>query len=166
LNAPYTVTAVSGVLIWVPLGWLLGNCEIKKSTKCFIYIMAMLGVMLHIFGTYYLSMDAGEIVQTYKGYQNLPSVMYSVGIFVFLKDLGGRIMSPNGMLTKIVYFMGRYTFAIYLMQFVLLTLFPQLPFVDTTSMIYRLGAPFILIPIIICITFFMRRIPIIKYIVP
>jgi surface polysaccharide O-acyltransferase-like enzyme len=166
LNTPYTVTVVSGVLIWVPLGWLLHNCEMKKGTKYIIYILAVLGLVFHIFGTYYLSIEAGEIVNTYKGFQNAPCLMYSVGIFIFLKDVGTRIMSKDNVLSRGIKFIGKYTFAIYLMQFILLGLFSHLLHVDTKSIIYRLGAPFIMIPIIICITYFMRKIPILKHIVP
>jgi surface polysaccharide O-acyltransferase-like enzyme len=166
LNTPYSVTVVSDVLIWVPLGWLLHNCEMKQRTKYIIYILAMLGLGCHIFGTYNLSIKAGEIVKTYKGFQNAPSLLYSVGIFIFLKDIGTRIMSQDNVMARIIKFIGKYTFAIYLMQFLLLTMFSSLSCIDTKSIIYRLGAPFIMIPIIICITYFMRKIPILKHIVP
>ena len=39
-------------------------------------------VKTYISWNLWLSMVAGEIVRTYKGYVNLPTTLYSVGIFV------------------------------------------------------------------------------------
>lgn len=164
LNAPYNITVVSGALIWPPLGWLLHNNELKKKHKVVIYLLAILGLIMHIVGTYTLSIREGYIVRTYKGYQNVPSILYSVGIFVLLKDIGNAIM--HGKVKKFISWLGNYTFPIYLMQFILLDLFSRLPFIDTHSIVYRLGTPFVMIPIIIFITWIMRKIPIIKRIVP
>ena len=60
---------------------------------------------MHIIGTYKLSMDAGKIIDTYKGYTNIPCIMYSVAIFVLLKDIGNRITNY-----KIINVIGKYTF--------------------------------------------------------
>ena len=164
LNTPYNVPVASGALIWLPLGWLLHNCEIKKWHKGLIYALAVLGLSMHIWGTYVLSMEAGKIVSTYKGYQNVPCVLYSVGVFVLLKDIGTRVM--HGKIAKLLRRMGRYTFPVYMMQFVLLDAVRFLPFINTKSLLYRLGAPFVMIPIIMAITWCMRKIPVIKKIVP
>lgn len=164
LNTPYSITVVSGALIWPPLGWLLHNCELKNRHKILVYILAICGLIMHIEGTYILSIREGQIISTFKGYQNVPCVLYSVGIFILLKDIGNAIMHGN--IERFVKWIGSYTFPIYMMQFILLDLFPHLPFVNTYSIIYRLGAPFIMIPIIIAITWVMRTIPIIRRIVP
>lgn len=165
LNSPYSVIVVSGVLIYPLLGWLLHNCEVKKWHKAIIYILSILGLLMHIIGTYILSMEAGEIIRTYKGYQNVPCVLYSIGIFVLLRDIGSWIMRGKKF-SKVIHWIGEYTFPIYMMQFMLLDIFPYIPFVNTKSIIYRLGAPFVMIPIIIAITSCIRKIPIVKNIVP
>ena len=162
LNIPYTVPVVSGCLIWAPLGWLLHNCELKTHHKVIVYILAIIGLLLHIVGTYILSIEAGSIVQTYKGYQNVPCVLYSIGVFVFLKDIGRKIMDLK--IGRFIRLLGSYTFPIYLMQFVLLDLGNH--FFNTTSIFYRLGAPFIMIAIMIAVTFIMRKIPLLRRIVP
>lgn len=164
ITTPYVVIAVSGVLLWPPLGWLLHNCELSRKQKVLIYSISVLGLLIHITGTYYLSMKAGHVVKVFKGYQNVPSVLYSVGVFVFLKDIGNKIM--DGKAATFINWFSKYTFPIYLMQFILLDRLPRLPFVDTHSVIYILGAPFVIIPIIILITWCMRKVPGLKVILP
>jgi surface polysaccharide O-acyltransferase-like enzyme len=164
INTPYSVTVVSGVMIWIPLGWLLHNCELKRWHKLCIYMVALVGFLLHVCGTYVLSMEAGEVVRTYKGYLNAPSVMYAVGVFVFFKDIGTKLMEKDNKLTKLITMLSRYTFSIYLLQFVLLDIFQK--YVNTKSLWYRLGAPYVMIPIIICVTWCIRKIPIIRRLVP
>lgn len=164
LNTPYKVIAASDVLIWIPLGWLLHYCELGKKAKAVIYVLAISGLLMHIIGTYVLSMQSGKIVGTYKGYENVPSVLYSAGMFIFLKDIGQKVMRGNG--RRFFLWLGAYTFPIYLMQFILLDYLPRLSFVNTYSMVYRLGAPFVIIPIIIVVTWCMRKVPILRWIVP
>ena len=164
ITTPYIVIAVSGVLLWPPLGWLLHTCELSRKQKALIYSISAFGLLVHITGTYYLSMKAGHVVKVFKGYQNVPSVLYSVGVFVFLKDIGNRIM--EGKAAAFINWFSKYTFSIYLMQFILLDRLPMLPFVDTHSVFYMLGAPFAIIPIIILVTWCLRKIPGLKVILP
>ncbi len=165
LTIPYTVTVVSGRLIWVPLGWLLHHCRLKKSDKRAVYMLAAVGLLIRIVGTYELSMQAGHVVKTFTGYERVPCILYSAGIFVFLKDFGNYIMQ-KAEVKRFFDFIRKYTFAVYLMQFIFIDLAYKLPFVKTRSIIYRLGAPFIIIPIIIGITYVLRKIPVVKMIVP
>lgn len=165
LNTPYTVIVVSGSLIWIPLGWLLHKSEMSRKCKMVVYLFAFFGLLMHIIGTQVLSIQAGEIVKTFKGYENVPCILYSVGVFVFLKDMGNKVMNYKKFSIFVKWF-DKYTFSIYLMQFIFLDTFPMLPFVHTKTLTYRLGAPFVIIPIIIGITWLMRKIPVLKKIVP
>ena len=164
LSFPYRVNVVTGVLIWPPLGWLLDSIDFRKIQRIIIYLLSFSGLLIHMIGTYVLSMQKGEIVGTFKGYQNFPSVFYAVGVYILLKEIGKKIMVSK--FANFINWIGKYTFSIYLLQFLFLHAFPRLPFVNTRSIVYRLGAPFIIIPIIIVMTFCLRKIPYIKMIVP
>ena len=61
------------------------------------------GLLIHIIGTQILSIKAGEIVSVYKGYTNLPCVLYSVAVFVFLKDLGS-VLTRTKIISKMISF--------------------------------------------------------------
>jgi membrane-bound acyltransferase YfiQ involved in biofilm formation len=67
---------------------------------------------------------------------------------------------------KIVGKLKDYTFAIYLLHsFVMDTLILIFDF-NTKSILYRLGMPFIIIPICMVLTFIIRKIKFLKKIVP
>lgn len=161
LYLPITVLVASGYLIYPLLGYLIDEKEFTKKQKTIIYIVGIIGLLMHIIGTYKLSMDAGQIIDTYKGYTNIPCIMYSVAIFVLLKDIGNKITNY-----KIINIIGKYTFPIYLMHWYVLRILVKIFSIDTHSLLYRLGAPFIIVPICMLITFVLRKIPLIKKTVP
>ena len=165
LNIMLNVSTLGGFLIWPLLGWVLHNYEFKKWHKAIIYVVAFSGLMLHICGTYFLSVKVGHVDTTYKGYENVPSLLYAVGVFVFLKDVGRWVMARE-LPAKFVKVLGRYAFEIYLLQFILLDAAIRIPAIDRNSLLYRLGAPFVMIPIIMAFTWCLRKIPVVRRIVP
>ena len=121
---------------------------------------------MHIIGTYYLSIKEGEIIQAFKGYTNVPAILYATGIFIFFKDYGNKIMKK---ISKIINFLSKYTFSTYLIHFFImdiLTILLKKINILNTSLLYRLLGPFIVIPIAILITIILRKIKVVKNIVP
>lgn len=165
LNTFFHIPVLVSYFIWPLLGWLLHNCEIKKWQKVIIYILGLSGLVLHICGSYVLSIETNHVVGTFKGYENVPSVLYAIGIFVMLKDVGTWIMKKEK-LSRFVKMLGKYAFEIYLLQFILLDLAGTIPEIDRTSLAYRLGGPFVMIPIIMIFTWVVRKIPVLRNIVP
>lgn len=165
INWPYSVGVVSGYLIWIVAGVLLYWYPPKKNVKCIIVCLGIIGLLMHIIGTYKLSIIAGSIVQTYKGYNNLPCFLYSLGIFIIFIEIGKKIMNIE-ILNKIIKFLGKYTFAFYLMHWYIMDILKNMLNIDTRSIIWRLGAPFIIEIIVILITYILRNIPFVNKIVP
>ena len=138
-----------------------------------ISLLAFAGLLLQITGTYRLSMNAGELIDTYKGYNNVPCVLYSLGIFVFFRNYGNKIMS--GFIGNIIGKISKYTFGIYLIHIYIVSYLPSLislifgnieVYSITTSLLYRITAPFVIVAICILIIFLLRKIPAIRHIVP
>ena len=165
LNVFLNVPVQASFLIWPLVGWLLHNCEIRRWQKVVIYMLGMFGLGMHLCGTYVLSVEANHIVGTFKGYENLPSVLYAISVFVLLKDVGTWVMKQER-LAKIVKMLGTYAFEVYLLQFILLDRAAAIPAIDRTSIVYRLGAPFVMIPIIMLFTWCLRKIPVVRKVVP
>lgn len=161
LKLPINVLVVSGYLLYPLIGYIIDKKEFTKKQKIIIYVLGILGFLMHIIGTYKLSINAGQIVDTYKGYTNIPCLMYSVAIFILFKDIGSKISNY-----KIVYFIGKYTFPIYLMHWYILRILVKLFSFNTYSLLYRLGIPIVIVTICIIITYIIRKIPILKKIVP
>ena len=160
-NNSLIVSVGSGYILYVVLGYLISHYDISIKQRYVIYIFAIIGLFLHVFGTYYLSMIHGEIIQTFKGYLNVPCVLYSIGIFTFFK-----YQNFNRLRKIKVIKLSQYSFSIYLMHYyvidIITTIFP----INTLSIIYRLFAPIIIIFVCIMISLVIRKIPYLKNILP
>lgn len=165
---PFSVSVISGYLFYVILGAYLSHYEIPKYAVYAIYGLSILGLALHMVGTYVLSMDQGKIVTTFKDYTRLPCIMYSGGIFLFFMRNSDKIM--KGKVERIFQFLSKYTFALYLMHYyimdVLSHIFKVYLNIPTTSLIYRLGTPVIIVIIVLIITAVIRKIKFLRWIVP
>ena len=154
---PIVIVVGSGYLLYLILGYLFNRLVFSKRTKRLIYLLAFLGLLLHICGTYFLSMEAGKIIRTYKGYNNVPCIMYSLGIFLFIKENVHWLSTESirGGLNRL----KDYTFAIYLLHWFVMSTLVRAFHIDTHSIVYRVGGIFLVSIICVCITWVIRKIP-------
>ena len=120
---------------------------------------------MHIIGTYTLSVSAGSIQSLYKGYCNVPCVLYTFGLFVFLKDASEWISKVNW-LKKIIEIMGKYSFPVYLIHWFIIRALNDAVTIDTKSILYRLLIPYGIYIAIMLFVWCLRKIPGLRKIVP
>ena len=159
----YCVFVCSGYMFYVLVGYIINNNEIDKKVRMVIYLFSILGLVTHILGTYFLSIDANTVIRTYKGYNNLPCVLYSIGVFVFVKSITIKL---NAKLISLFEFLSRYTFGVYLIHIFVIRGFEKFFIIDNTNIIYRLVSPFIYFTICVTSSYFIKKIPLLKRIVP
>jgi len=160
LNVPF-----STLCIYIFIGYYIDNYQIKKKYRYGIYLLALWGLLIHITGTWFSSINAGEIVHTYKGYTNLPCILYSSGIFLLFKTLDAKRCMK--ILNKIFCPFYGTTLGIYLMHWYLLDqVLKNIKILTPFSYTYRiLGA----ISVFVAAAFlsrFVQKIPVLNKIVP
>lgn len=165
-NFVYTVPfdIGNGFLIYALIGYLISKNEVSIYWRIISYICSLIGFALHIVGTYIVSVNAGCITATFQGYTNLPCFLSSIGVFVFIKQIGAKI--KNQKMIDIIEWLSSYTFPVYLIHFYVICFIIQKLFLETHSLWYRLGTPFLTFAICIAFTWLIRKIPIIKKILP
>ncbi len=162
ISFPLSIYVVNSHLIFILIGYLLANYECHKKWKTFIYFAAIVAFLIHMIGTYILSMNAGTSVKTFK--HIAISAPYASAIFLLGKTYGNKLM--DGVIGSFVNYIKGYTFSIYMLHwFIIRTLNYLYPF-NVTSILYRLGMPFVIIPLCILMTNLLRKIPVIRYFVP
>ena len=161
LVLPINVIVVSGYLIYPLLGYLLDKKDFNRKERIIIYILGIVGLLMHIIGTYKLSMDAGKIVETYLGYTNIPCVLYSIGVFIFIKNISGKITKYD-----MVNFIGKYTFPIYLMHWYFWRIIVKSMNLNIYNIFVRMFLPFVIIFACVLVTNIIRKISLIKKILP
>ena len=159
----YQLIVGSGYIIYILIGYLLKNCDIRFKYRCLIYLAGAIGLCMHIFGTYYLSSQSDSINTKYKGYCNLPCLLYSVAVFVFAKYLSQKI--SERIMNVFAYF-SRYTFGIYLVHIFIIRGAEMIFNIDITSIAYRLLAPIPVFLAAFCFCWIIKRFSFLKIIIP
>lgn len=165
INFSISLTIGSGALFYTLSGYLLHKYELSRKQIWILYLLSIAGLIMHLVGTYTLSMAAGEIIKTYKGFFNLPSTLYSIGFFVFIKYDLVKIMK-FGYINKIVNFLNPYTFGIYLVHWYVIKSLIKIFNIEVTSIVFRLIGPFVVILISVSLIYLIRKIPVISKIIP
>lgn len=163
-NQSLIISVGSGYIMYVIFGYLISHYDIPKKLRCLIYLLSISALLLHIFGTYFLSITNGYIVQTFKGYLNTPCVLYSIGVFVYFKY--NKFLCNNIIVNKLFDFINQYTFSTYLIHYFVINILTIILTINIFSIKYRLVFPFIYMAICILITNILRKIPYLKNIVP
>ena len=110
---PFHIDVVSGYLLYILLGYLITHVDFSRRIRYFVYACGFAGLLAHILGTYILSWEAGKIIDTFKGYNNLPCVFYSLAVFLLVKECAEKM--PR-CIERLVNFLDKYTFSIYILH--------------------------------------------------
>lgn len=151
-------------LLYVLLGYLIDRSVLKKKTRRLIYTAGIVGLLVHIFGTWYLSYQTGAISGTFKGYLNVPCILYSAAIFTFFQHIDAKKIPENVM--RLVSKIAPTTFGIYLMHWYVMNLFLHITGVDPHNIVYRLGGGVLIFAMTGLLTFVLSKVPIIKRVIP
>ncbi len=163
-NWDLQIGVTSGYLFYVIVGYLLHNYTLEKKWRKIIYILGVAGLCMHIVGTYKLSIEAGYIVDKFKGYINVPCVLYSIALFIFLKELVNKY--ENKKIISFILRFNKYTFAVYLIHFFVMDILVDLFIINTFSIYYRVIGAFIIFILCCVFTKIIRKIPFGKYLLP
>ena len=163
-NGEFSFYAVSGYLIYVFIGYYLDNYEIGKTGRCLVYVFGLLGLLVHFFGTWYLSYRDNGIVTLLKGYVSVPCVLYSSSVFLAFRQIPFNKF-PKRLLRAITYFSGQ-TFGIYLIHIPLMTVAERVFDISPQRFLSRILFAIVLFIVSGFIIKLLQKIPIIKHIVP
>ena len=149
-----------GFLIYALIGYLLHNKDFKRNQRIIIYLIGILGFALHIGGTYFASVEVGEMVSIYKEYKNVPCMLSAIGVYVFIKQIGMHL--KNERIIRFIEWLSGYSFSIYLVHQFVIVLVIQKVFTHSHTLIYKLTMPFLTIAISILIIWIVRKIPVLR----
>lgn len=167
LGWTYTMSAGLQYMIYPLIGYVLNNVELKTPHRLIIYALALAGVLTLIIGTYNTTRKAGMLIGVYKGYYNLPVLLYATGVYLFIKKATERIKSDR--VNRIFAYFQSYTFPIYLIhRYFMQVLEDNLVYlhVEKASLLYVFGATIISIFLSIVTTYILRKIPVLRHVVP
>ena len=153
------ILMVGGYLFYALAGYYIDQYPIRKKFRYIIYILGILGLLVHMGGTWLASYYTGNINSTFKGYLNMPCVMYSVSIFVLFKYIDTSKFIDR--LHRVTKFFADSSFGVYLMHWFIIDIFLRNSTVDYRNIFYRLFGG-----IGVFLTKLIHKIPVLERIVP
>ena len=139
-------------------GYYLQNRVFQRNERLAVYALGLLGLCGQVYGTARLSIAAGHPVETLRGSAALPNLLYSVAVFLFIKQISGKL-EKNTRFVKLIVFLGGYTFGIYLIHRYVLNIISIYSSANTWNIFYRIFMPMGIIPVCIAIIWVIRKIP-------
>lgn len=159
-----TMDVMRSSLFFALVGYMLYEYPLNRRCRWALYALSVIGLLVYCVGTQVASFHEGKVSSFFKGMMAPHNILYPVGIFVFCREVGNRLMKTG--IGKIVDFLKSYTFAVYLLHmFFILLIKLWIPF-DTHSIIWRLGGVLIIFPLCIATTFLLRKIPFVRRLLP
>ncbi len=168
-------------VLYAVLGYLISEYEAPAWMRWTVYGLALAAMLVHGIGTFVDSRNTGSVSYLFKGYEKLPSFLYASGVFLFVKQISGAVMRRKP-LRVVLESMAKYTFVTYLMHWYLMEMFldtfhadwftklfgcaPIDVLVVGANLWYRLLTPFLLYAVCMGVAWVLRKIPLVKYIVP
>lgn len=164
-NGALDFPMVSGYMIFVIIGYLLSTREFKLWQRLAIYLLGIVGIAVRFFGTVLHSRAIGELYEGYFYYKGYYSIFLAVAVFVFFKQSRTiKRLEENKTVCKILGTVSGCSFGIYLTH---MLVYRALALVmPTDTYVWRLAVPFLIYTICLVCTFLMKKMPIIKHIVP
>ena len=156
LHWHYTFGLTTNMVSLALLGYVISRYGFSPRQRMALYLAGLGGLVAHAWGTYHLTMSSGSIAETFKGYENLPSVLYACAVFVFIKEAYAFV--PVAAL-RVIAALARYSFPVYLMHWFVIDAVVRLFDPDQASLLFRLGLPPLIYLAIIPIAWAIRRIP-------
>lgn len=162
LTWPYNINV--GYIIYIFSGYIIENYKFSNLIKKLIYIIGLLSFLIQIIGTHILTYKYRKASLWHTGYLKLPTVLYCNSLFLFIKDYSSLLFIFIN--KDKVNFLGTLTIGPFFLHLPLMDFFRKYPkFIFNINIISFLGGNIICI-ICFLLTFIIKKIPIINYLVP
>lgn len=157
---------INGYLIYVILGYLLSTESLGKKERILLYIGALIGIIYRYITTFVLSKKAGYVVKLTWGYFSWHCILLSCAVFIFIKGLNIDTKIKNDRIKKCLATIASCSFGIYLIHMIIKDSMIQFFNWNGYSWTFRTIGIFVVYLISLGIVWILKKIPIVKKIVP
>ena len=154
----------SGYIIYLFAGYIIHNYNLGFIFKLFIYLSGIIGLLLRLIISHYLTMKYKRPDSTEINYVGLPIVIYSCAVFLFIKE--NLVFLVKNQRSKYINFIGSLSMGPFFLHYILIWGLPLLFNYNELSINFRFFGAFIISFISFFITYLIKKIPILKYLTP
>ena len=163
----YLIPAVtSGSIGYLFLGYIIKHEDFSKFKRFLIYCFGFLGLLIMIFGTIRLSLKNGKIDKTFFDYMSIGCMPYSAGIMLFIKHLNyNRLYKVIPQ--KVIVAISSTCFSVYILHMAFIMIRNNIECImEQNEVLLMTLTPIIVYTICVLISLIVKKIPILKHLMP
>ncbi len=164
-NQAYTPPLVAGYLMYPAIGWVIDHERPSPNVSRWVYIAGIVGWAMQLIGVFITSTSDG-VNRIFKGYVNLPAVMQSCALFLMFRSIDWRNGVVATRIRVLCEKLSSLTFGVYLTHWFVIDFVLHVIKVNEQSIIWRTAGAIAVYSFCSCLTFLLKRIPIIRHVVP
>ncbi len=164
MNNDIKLPVAAGYVMYLLIGYCITRYPISKRVRLVIYGCGVLGFLMHFVGTTLLSYKKGVLDETFAGQLNLPAVIFSTAVFVWV--FYNRHLPKNKKAIKAIRLLSGASFGVYLMHWFVIDATLQILAPNTMTWQWRVLGTIAVYLVCLAATLIIKKIPIIKNIVP
>lgn len=165
-NGAFNFPIATGYIGYVVLGYLISTQDISKKKRYIVYCLGFISICIRYFATYFLSKRDGTINKLFFGYSYFTAVFLALSVFLFIKNINLKKFFETEKMTKVISKISSCSFGIYLIHTIVMTYEVKLFMINTRNWEWRtIGAIFTYL-ICLGIVYVIKKIPVLKKIVP
>lgn len=153
-------------LMDVFLGYILSNVPISRKWRIIIYSFGILAFVLQFACVLAESFKNGKMSDPLSPYEYFPVTVVAVAVFVFFRYLPLQKLEKSKKASTAISKIASCSFGIYFMHVLIYRWILELDFVDVDQFIWRFPVRFAVYFICLAITAILKKIPVLKKIVP
>ena len=161
-----TQVLLGGYIIFVLLGYLLSTEDISKKKRIMLYVFTIIGVLYRYLTTFILSKELGYVVKTTWGYTSWHSILLACSVFVIIKQLFTTKFNLSKKHAKLLSKVSSGSFGIYLIHQIVMYYEKAIFNINPAMWEWRTIGVITTYIISLLIVLVIKKIPIIKKIVP
>lgn len=165
-NQSLSLPVLGGYLIYVILGFLLSRQDLSKSHARVIYALGGCSVLFRYVLTAHVSFDAGELIKIGWGTTALPCFFEATSVFLLFKRVGGSLLNRLPQAEGVLARLSSCSLGIYLVHIFVLRGLIEVTGADYTSAAIRFAGPFLVYVASLVIVLALKRIPLLRRLVP
>ena len=157
---------VGTYMIFPLIGFYISKYNItKRRNRILLYSLGLMAIIYQFISTVVLSYVANKSVLTTLGYVQFPTILYSSAIFCFVRNINMK-EDVNCRAKKFLSTLAGCSFGVYLIHYIVMKWEAQAFSIRGESFAWRFICPFLTYTISVAIVLVIKKIPIVRKIVP
>ena len=162
IHWPYNINA--GYIIYIFSGYIVQNYIFSSFKRKLIYIIGLVSFFIQLIGTHILTYRNKRTITFYMGYLNLPTILYCNSFFLFIKENFSLLLKIVN--KKYINKLGSLTIGPFFLHWPVIEFFQKFPGLILRMNIFTFYGGSVICVISFILTYILKKIPIVRYIVP